>query len=86
MAAPRPREAPVTSQVRMTGLLINGNRSDVIMVSPCERVMPAVDEATLPCSLLERFDGSSGQGGAVAALLGVLQPISTRPWLSASAS
>jgi hypothetical protein len=50
------------------------------------RVMPAVDEAMLPCSLLERFEGSSGEGGAMAALLGVLQPISTRPWLSASAS
>lgn len=50
------------------------------------RVMPAVEEATLPCSLLERFEGSSGEGGALAALLGVLRPISTRPWLSASAS
>jgi hypothetical protein len=50
------------------------------------RVMPAVDETTLPCSLLERFEGSSREGGAMAALLGVLQPISTRPWLSASAS
>jgi hypothetical protein len=48
--------------------------------------MPAVDEARMPCSLLERFEGSSGEGGAMAALLGVLQPISTRPWLSASAS
>lgn len=50
------------------------------------RVMPAVDEATLPCSLLERFEGCDVEGGALAALLAVLHPISTRPWLSASAS
>jgi hypothetical protein len=50
------------------------------------RVMPAVDEATLPCSLLERFEGCGTEGGAMAALLGVLRPISTRPWLSAGAS
>ncbi len=50
------------------------------------RVMPAVDETTLPCSLLERFEGCDLEGGALAALLAVLQPISTRPWLLAGAS
>jgi len=50
------------------------------------RLMPAVDEAALPCSLVERFEGCLVEGGPLAALLGVLQPISTRPWLSASAS
>lgn len=50
------------------------------------RIMPGVDEATLPRSLLEQFVGDSVEGGALVGLLGVLQPISTRPWLLASAS
>jgi hypothetical protein len=50
------------------------------------RLMPAVDETTLPRSLVERFIESDVEGGGLAALLGVLWPISTRPWLSASAS
>jgi hypothetical protein len=50
------------------------------------RLIPAVDETTLPRSLVERFAGDGIEGGALAALLGVLQPISTRPWLWASAS
>jgi hypothetical protein len=50
------------------------------------RLVPAVDETALPRSLVERFERSSDEGGPLAALLGVLQPISTRPWLSASAS
>jgi hypothetical protein len=50
------------------------------------RLMPAVDETTLPLSLLERFERGNGDDTAVAALLALLHPISTRPWLSASAS
>lgn len=50
------------------------------------RLVPAVDETTLPSSLVERFEPGRGDGGAMASLLRVLQPISTRPWLSASAS
>jgi hypothetical protein len=50
------------------------------------RLVPAVDETTMPLSLVERFECSPGEGGPLAALLGVLQPISTQPWLSASAS
>lgn len=49
-------------------------------------LVPAVDETTLPRSLVERFERGPGEGGPLAALLGVLQPISTRPWLSAGAS
>lgn len=50
------------------------------------RIIPGVDEATLPRSLLEQFEGGSVEGGALIGLLGLLQPISTRPWLLASAS
>lgn len=50
------------------------------------RLMPAVDETTLPRSLIERFEPGRVDGGALAGLLRVLQPISTRPWLWASAS
>lgn len=50
------------------------------------RIMPGVDEATLPHSLLEQFEGSSIDGGALAGVLGLLQPISTQPWLFASAT
>lgn len=50
------------------------------------RFVPAVDETVLPRSLVERFESSPVEGGALAGLLGVLQPISTRPHLSASAS
>jgi hypothetical protein len=49
------------------------------------RLMPAVDETTLPRSLVERFEPAR-LDDAMASLLRVLQPISTRPWLSASAS
>lgn len=50
------------------------------------RFMPAVDETVLPHSLAERFVDGLVEGGALVGLLGVLQPISTRPHLSASAS
>jgi hypothetical protein len=50
------------------------------------RLVPAVDETTLPRSLVERFERSPGEGGPLAALLCALQPISTRPWLLAGAS
>lgn len=50
------------------------------------RFMPTVDETALPRSLVERFESPSVEGGALVGLLGVLQPISTRPHLSASAS
>jgi hypothetical protein len=50
------------------------------------RLVPAVDETTLPHSLVERFEPARGDDGALASLLRVLQPISTQPWLSASAS
>lgn len=50
------------------------------------RFVPAVDETVLPRSLIERFESGSAEGGALAGLLGVLQPISTRPHLLASAS
>jgi hypothetical protein len=49
------------------------------------RFMAAVDETSLPWSMLDRFD-DAGTGGRVGALLRVLQPISTAPWLEASAS
>lgn len=49
------------------------------------RLMPAADETTLPCSLVERFEGGCIEGGALAGVLALLQSISTRPWLSASA-
>ena len=49
------------------------------------RFLPAVDETVLPRSLVERFEGCPAEGGALAGLLGVLQPITTRPHLSASA-
>jgi hypothetical protein len=50
------------------------------------RLMPGVDESTLPCSLVEQFERSSVEGGALVGVLALLQPISTRPWLEASAS
>lgn len=50
------------------------------------RLMPAADEATLPRSLVERFEGNGAEGGALAGVLALLQPISTRPWLEARAS
>jgi hypothetical protein len=50
------------------------------------RLMPSVDETTLPYSLLGRFEHGSIEGGTMAGLLGLLQPISTRPWLLATAS
>jgi hypothetical protein len=48
------------------------------------RFMPAVDEATLPASLLSRMAATDEP--AVVALLRLLAPISTRPHLEASAS
>ena len=50
------------------------------------RFMPAVDESSLPLPMLDRFNGGAEAGGRVGAVLGVLQPISTAPWLEASAS
>ena len=50
------------------------------------RLLPAADETTLPRSLVERFDGNGIEGGALAGVLALLQPISTRPWLEARAS
>jgi hypothetical protein len=49
------------------------------------RFMPAVDERTLPLAVLERFEGEH-EGSPVAAMLRLLQPISTTPWLEANAS
>ncbi len=46
------------------------------------RFMPMVDEAVLPQSLLDRFSDEV----SMAAVLRILQPISTAPWLEASAS
>jgi hypothetical protein len=48
------------------------------------RFMPAVDEDTLPLDALARLEGA--EESPVAALLRLLQPISTAPWLEASAS
>lgn len=50
------------------------------------RFMPAADETTLPLSLVERFEHSNACDHAVVGVLALLQPISTRPWLEASAS
>ena len=50
--------------------------------SLCGRFMPPVDEAALPQSLLDRFSDEV----SMAAVLRILQPISTAPWLEASAS
>ena len=50
------------------------------------RFMPAVDETTLPCSLVERFEHRNAEDHAVVGVLALLQPISTRPWLEARAS
>jgi hypothetical protein len=49
------------------------------------RVMPAVDECALPRSLLEHFEHAA-HGQPVVTLLELLRPISTTPWLDASAS
>lgn len=48
------------------------------------RFMPAVDENTLPLEMLARLEHADES--PVAALLRLLQPISTAPWLEASAS
>lgn len=48
------------------------------------RFVPAVDEATMPASLLSRVLAS--EEPAVVTLLRLLAPMSTRPWLEASAS
>ena len=50
------------------------------------RFMPAADETTLPLSLVERFEHRNAEDHAVIGVLALLQPISTRPWLEASAS
>jgi len=50
------------------------------------RFMPVVDESSLPLSMLERFDDAVHNGSPVSALLRLLQPVSTAPWLEASAS
>jgi hypothetical protein len=53
------------------------------------RFMPAVDETSLPLSMLDRFDEAEHDehdGSRVGSLLRVLQPISTAPWLEANAS
>jgi hypothetical protein len=47
--------------------------------------MPAVDECALPRSLVEHFEHAA-HGRPVRALLELLRPISTTPWLEASAS
>lgn len=47
------------------------------------RFVPAVDDASLPLGVLERLAHTEEP---VAALLHLLQPISTAPWLDASAS
>jgi hypothetical protein len=48
--------------------------------------MPAIDETALPRSLVERFEHRNAWDHAVIGVLALLQPISTRPWLSARAS
>ena len=48
------------------------------------RFAPAVDETTIPASLVSRFAPSDEP--VVVTLLRVLAPISTRPWLGASAA
>ena len=48
--------------------------------------MPAIDETILPLSLVERFEHRNAEDHAVAGVLALLQPISTRPWLEARAS
>jgi hypothetical protein len=48
------------------------------------RFVPAVDEATMPASLLSRVLAS--EEPAVVTLLRLLAPVSTRPWLEAHAS
>jgi hypothetical protein len=50
------------------------------------RFMPAIDETTLPRSLVERFEHRHAEDHAVVGVLALLQPISTRPWLEARAS
>jgi hypothetical protein len=49
------------------------------------RFMPAVDEDTMPASLLSPMMPSDDEP-VVATLLRLLAPISTRPWLDASAT
>jgi len=49
------------------------------------RFMPAVDEATMPASLLSRMMPPDDEP-VVVSLLRLLAPISTRPWLEASAT
>lgn len=48
------------------------------------RFVPAADEATMPASLLSRVTATDEP--AVVTLLRLLAPMSTRPWLEASAS
>jgi hypothetical protein len=50
------------------------------------RFMPAIDETTLPLSLVERFEHRNACDHAVVGVLALVQPISTSPWLEASAS
>jgi hypothetical protein len=49
------------------------------------RFMPAVNETSLPLSMLDRVDDAQ-DGGRIGAVLRLLQPSSTAPWLEASAS
>lgn len=49
------------------------------------RIAPAVDESALPLVLLGRF-ADEDETGRLVALLRLLSPASTRPWLGASAS
>jgi hypothetical protein len=50
------------------------------------RLMPAIDEGSLPSSLLACFTSCDGDDGALVALLQLLRPITTTPGLEASAS
>jgi hypothetical protein len=50
------------------------------------RVMPAVDQGALPRSLLEHVERAEHGKPPVLTLLELLRPISTAPWLEASAS
>lgn len=50
------------------------------------RFMPAIDETTLPRSLVDQFEHRNAEDHAVVGVLALLQPISTRPWLEARAS
>ena len=50
------------------------------------RFMPGLDETALPLAMLDRLVDIEDEMSSVVALLRLLVPVSTRPWLEASAS